>query len=76
MSEDARKIIGSTGEVISVMNKDELYRAIIKVITYKNKKLLLKKEEARSRIIEKYSKEKMILSYKNIYNSVLRDKRQ
>ncbi len=73
---DARKIIGSTGEVISVMNKDELYRAIIKVITYKNKKLLLKKEEARSRIIEKYSKEKMILSYKNIYNSVLRDKRQ
>ena len=73
---DARKIIGNTGEVISPMNKDKLYRAIRKVMSYKGQELLLKKEEARSRIIEKYSKEKMILSYKNIYNAVLRDKRQ
>ena len=34
------------------------------------------RDESNSSIIEKYSKEKMILSYKNIYNSVLRDKRQ
>lgn len=68
---DAKEIIGKTGIVIPVKDKKKMYKAIYEVLNYSDELLNIKKNESRLKIIELYSKEKMVLSYKHMYNNIL-----
>ncbi len=68
---DARRIIANTGKIIPIRDDNKMYKAIKDIINYNDKDLSNKKNDARSRIIENYSKAKMVVNYNNIYKSVL-----
>ena len=68
---DAKKIIANTGKVIPIKNVEELVSAMNELSNLPKKELLIKRNAARERMLNNYSKDKMIIKYHNIYNSLL-----
>ena len=68
---DAREIIDDKGIVVPSRDKNKMFDAIKEVLNFDKHEFKKRKNEARQRIVNKYAKEKMVLNYKNIYNSII-----
>tara|TARA_B110000008_G_scaffold248958_1_gene261365 strand:- start:396 stop:1505 length:1110 start_codon:yes stop_codon:yes gene_type:complete len=68
---DAKEIIGDKGIVVPVRDKNKMHDAIKEVLNFDKYEFNIRKNEVRERIVNKYTKEKMVLNYKNIYNSII-----
>ena len=68
---DAKEIIDDKGIVVPSRDKNKMYDAIKEVLNINKHEFKKRKNEARQRIVNKYAKEKMVLNYKNIYNSII-----
>ena len=67
---DSKKIIGDTGFIIRGHNEEALKKELSKIIKIKNMHIKSMGRKARNRVHKRFSVEKMISSYDNIFSKV------
>ena len=70
---DSKCIVGDVGKVINPQNEEELYCAIKEVLELDNETFVYKKKYARMRIVQKFSKSKMLSAYNKVYNNLIEE---
>ena len=68
---DAKKILGSTGLILSGYDEESLKKELLKITNIKQKVIKKKGKKARARAHKLFTVKKMIRSYNNVYSKVI-----